>query len=131
MKVACRKFLSAGASTGAVVAATVTPRESLARSFDQASQTPVCRRLRLVGPLLLFLTALLGWTAPCLAADPGADWVEPMKQVHARFTGSRGTFALFGDSITVSLAFWAPLEVGTQGHGPGHVAGAPEGQSAT
>jgi len=33
-----------------------------------------------------------------------------MKQVHARFTGDRGTLALFGDSITVSLAFWAPLE---------------------
>jgi hypothetical protein len=37
-------------------------------------------------------------------------WVEPMKQVHAKFTGTRGTFAEFGDSITVTLAFWAPLE---------------------
>lgn len=32
-----------------------------------------------------------------------------MRQVHARFTGQKGTFAHFGDSITVSLAFWTPL----------------------
>src|SRR5437588_6599919 len=36
-------------------------------------------------------------------------WVEPMKKVHARFKGTPGTFAHFGDSITVSFAFWAPL----------------------
>lgn len=32
-----------------------------------------------------------------------------MKKVHAKFTGMKGTLALFGDSITVSMAFWAPL----------------------
>src|SRR5262249_12635125 len=37
------------------------------------------------------------------------SWVEPMRRVHARFTGRRGTFAQFGDSITVSMAYWAPL----------------------
>ena len=37
-------------------------------------------------------------------------WVEPMKKVHARFKGKVGTFAMFGDSITVSLAFWASLK---------------------
>src|SRR5262249_607208 len=42
-----------------------------------------------------------------------------MKQVHARFKGTPGTFALFGDSITVSLAFWSPL------------AGEPKGMSPT
>jgi len=36
-------------------------------------------------------------------------WVEPMKQVHARFTGAKGTFAEFGDSISVTMAFWSPL----------------------
>jgi lysophospholipase L1-like esterase len=41
------------------------------------------------------------------AADP--EWVAPMKKVHARFGGTPGTLALFGDSITVSMAFWAPL----------------------
>jgi hypothetical protein len=37
------------------------------------------------------------------------DWVEAMAAVHARFKGQRGTFAHFGDSITVSMAFWSPL----------------------
>lgn len=33
-----------------------------------------------------------------------------MRKVHARFTGRPGTFAHFGDSITLTLAFWAGLE---------------------
>jgi hypothetical protein len=37
------------------------------------------------------------------------DWVEAMAAVHAQFKGKRGTFAHFGDSITVSRAFWSPL----------------------
>lgn len=52
--------------------------------------------------------------APTLrAADPPAplpEWVEPMGKVHAKFKGKPGTFAQFGDSITVTMAFWAPLE---------------------
>jgi lysophospholipase L1-like esterase len=40
----------------------------------------------------------------------GADWVEPMRKVHSEFKGTPGTFAQFGDSITVTLAFWAPLQ---------------------
>jgi len=39
--------------------------------------------------------------------DP--DWVEAMAAVHAKFKGQRRTFAQFGDSITVSMAFWSPL----------------------
>ncbi len=39
--------------------------------------------------------------------DP--DWGDAMAAVHARFEGQRGTFAHFGDSITVSMAFWSPL----------------------
>lgn len=39
-----------------------------------------------------------------------ADWTEPMRKVHAQFKGTPGTFAQFGDSITVTMAFWAPLE---------------------
>jgi len=39
----------------------------------------------------------------------GSGWVEPMAAVHARFIGEKGTFAHFGDSITVTMAFWAPL----------------------
>jgi hypothetical protein len=38
------------------------------------------------------------------------DWVEALAAVHARFKGQRGTFAHFGDSITVSMAFWSPLQ---------------------
>lgn len=37
------------------------------------------------------------------------DWRPAMAKVHERFTGRPGTFAHFGDSITVSLAFWSPL----------------------
>ncbi len=39
-----------------------------------------------------------------------ARWVEPMSSVHARFKGEAGTFALFGDSITDSRAFWYSLK---------------------
>jgi lysophospholipase L1-like esterase len=48
-------------------------------------------------------------TGAVLAAEP-PDWVGPMKEVHAKFTGTPGTLALFGDSISVSLAFWSPLQ---------------------
>jgi len=51
---------------------------------------------------------LVLFAAPLPAAEP--DWAQPMKKVHAKFTGTPGTLALFGDSITVSMAFWAPLE---------------------
>jgi hypothetical protein len=45
----------------------------------------------------------------CVAADDPPAWVEPMRAVRARFSGEPGTLALFGDSISVSMAFWAPL----------------------
>src|SRR5262245_10865846 len=41
--------------------------------------------------------------------EASRSWVEPMKNTHARFKGAQGTFAHFGDSITVTMAFWAPL----------------------
>ena len=40
----------------------------------------------------------------------GSNWVESMREVHGRFKGAPGTFAHFGDSITVTLAFWSGLE---------------------
>jgi hypothetical protein len=56
------------------------------------------------------LPAMLLSTIVCaLAAEPSDAWIAPMRQVHARFTGTPGTFAQFGDSITVTMAFWAPL----------------------
>jgi lysophospholipase L1-like esterase len=72
--------------------------------------------------LLLGLTLLM----PAARAQADADrpaWVGPMKKVHARFTGTPGTFATFGDSITVSMAFWAPLR-GEPKKMPGEMAGA-------
>lgn len=45
-----------------------------------------------------------------LASTHAADWVEPMRKVHAQFNGTPGTFAQFGDSITVTMAFWSPLQ---------------------
>lgn len=47
--------------------------------------------------------------APAAKAAGEKYWVEPMKKVHAKFTGQAGTFAQFGDSITVTMAFWSPL----------------------
>jgi lysophospholipase L1-like esterase len=61
----------------------------------------------LVKPILL-LTLVLAAGGAARAADP-PSWVEPMKKVHARFKGTPGTFAQFGDSITVTMAYWAPL----------------------
>jgi len=36
-------------------------------------------------------------------------WTDAMAEVHSKFTGQIGTFAHFGDSITVTMAFWTPL----------------------
>jgi hypothetical protein len=49
--------------------------------------------------------------APVARADEPPSWVAPMREVHAKFTGKPGTLALFGDSITVSRAFWSPPAV--------------------
>lgn len=59
------------------------------------------------------MLGLLGVVGRVLGASAGDDyWVEPMMMVHARFTGEKGTFAQFGDSITDTMAFWAPLGLG-------------------
>jgi len=59
--------------------------------------------------MLAHLTSCLLMTV--LAASPAADppWAGHVRQVHAKFTGQKGTLAAFGDSITVTLAFWTPL----------------------
>ena len=52
---------------------------------------------------------LLALTLPrTFAEDP--YWVAPMKKVHAKFTGKEGTFAHFGDSITITMAFWSSMK---------------------
>ena len=52
-----------------------------------------------------------------LRADEQPAWVAPMRQVHAKFNGKPGTFAQFGDSITVTMAYWAPLQSGPKNLG--------------
>lgn len=58
---------------------------------------------------------LLALPVAALAGDKAPEWVGPMKKVHAKFKGTKGTCALFGDSITVSLAFWANLPYSRKG----------------
>ena len=41
------------------------------------------------------------------ASEP--KWARNARAIHGSFTGSPGTLALFGDSITESRAFWSPL----------------------
>jgi lysophospholipase L1-like esterase len=43
------------------------------------------------------------------AAGGEPYWIGEMEKVHSKFTGEEGTFAHFGDSITVTLAYWTPL----------------------
>jgi hypothetical protein len=57
---------------------------------------------------LLSALALAALTSS-LHADDAPAWAKPMAEVRAKFTGKPGTLALFGDSITVTKAFWAPL----------------------
>jgi len=57
-----------------------------------------------------------------LKAEPllpsGEYWVEPMRQAHARWKGTKGTFAQYGDSISITMAFWTPLLYGERKGGP-------------
>jgi lysophospholipase L1-like esterase len=57
--------------------------------------------------MLSFL--LMGLLCGVARAADQPEWVAPMRQVHAKFSGKAGTFAQFGDSITVTMAYWAPL----------------------
>jgi lysophospholipase L1-like esterase len=63
----------------------------------------------MVSPMLL-AAAMFVAVPPVSAAEDALPWVAPMKKVRERFKGTPGTLALFGDSITVSMAFWAPLQ---------------------
>jgi len=65
--------------------------------------------VRAVRYVCILWLALLTSLAPASAQQDAAYWVEPMRKVHARFTGKQGSFAQFGDSITVTRAFWGPL----------------------
>jgi len=70
--------------------------------------------VRCIPSLIITCSVPFTWlpAAAVCAEDPQREadsWVAPMREVHALFSGDPGTLALFGDSITVSMAFWAPL----------------------
>jgi hypothetical protein len=57
---------------------------------------------------------------PILAAAADAPkqsppWIDAMRDVHSKYHGKAGTFAQFGDSITVTYAYWAPLQYERKG----------------
>jgi lysophospholipase L1-like esterase len=58
----------------------------------------------------IFLTLTAGGLEAVAAQADRPGWAVAMANVHARFHGRPGTLALFGDSITESLAFWTPLK---------------------
>lgn len=63
-------------------------------------------------PLLVAaILATLLWRAAPTSAEDAAEpaWVAAMTKVHAGFAGTPGYVAQFGDSITVSMAFWKPM----------------------
>ena len=63
--------------------------------------------------VIILFAFLLAFSASSREMEnEGADslyWVDTMARVHEEFTGEKGTFAHFGDSIKVTLAFWTPL----------------------
>ncbi len=60
----------------------------------------------IAGVLLASLAVDTRLSAAAPTTMPAGDyWVEPMKLVHARFKGNKGRCALYGDSITYSMAF--------------------------
>src|SRR2546422_11219454 len=60
----------------------------------------------------------VGLSAFLLTTPDDPSWVAPMKKVHAKFTGEKGTFAHFGDSITITMAFWSSLQGGGKNMNP-------------
>jgi lysophospholipase L1-like esterase len=83
---------------------------------DSDSPTPSLRKGLTMQPTRSVCAFLLGalFVLPGLPALAGEakgapDWALAMKKVHARFKGTPGTLAQFGDSITVTMAYWAPL----------------------
>jgi hypothetical protein len=68
--------------------------------------------------LLWLVSVPLAAAGELYGAESQPGWAPAMRQVHTRFSGRSGTLAQFGDSITVSMAFWAPLNEAPQGLSP-------------
>lgn len=60
----------------------------------------------------------MSWMLAALLLQSDPTWAESMKEVNAKFTGEKGTFACFGDSITITMAFWAPVKYGRKNMSP-------------
>src|SRR5947207_1047636 len=75
--------------------------------------------MKLRSPLRQALPAVILLALACAGArgEESPSWVAPMKKVRARFTGKPGTLAAFGDSITVTMALWAPLRAAQRAPG--------------
>src|SRR5260221_1059810 len=67
------------------------------------------RILKQAQATVVWLMFLLCLSMSQVKADP-PDWRANLRKVHGRFTGKKGTFAHFGDSITDTMAFWTPLQ---------------------
>ena len=65
-------------------------------------------------PFLFAPLAFVAFVTHVRADEPPA-WAAPMTAVHEKFTGKPGTLALFGDSISDTKAFWAPLPYAPKG----------------
>ena len=63
----------------------------------------------LTATLLASLLLCAGGQADKTPAVKTPYWLAPMAKVHAGFRGSAGYVAQLGDSITYSMAFWAPM----------------------
>jgi hypothetical protein len=76
------------------------------------------RALSAIAFLLSFTTSAGGQELG-VGQPEGRDWRGEVVQVHARFRGRPGTFTQFGDSITETLALWAPLQHARKNDSPG------------
>lgn len=58
------------------------------------------------------ITAIVLFLLPfaIVASGDEAEWVQAMRRVHANSKGDKGVFVHFGDSITYSMAYFAPLQ---------------------
>lgn len=57
----------------------------------------------------MILLAALVMALPAYAAALDPAWLEPMRKLTAQFKGDPMYVVRFGDSITVSRAFWSPM----------------------
>jgi hypothetical protein len=77
-----------------------------------------CPLLAMIAVSLLIAGATAASAAEARPAGADDAWVASMKAVHEKFKGKRETFAQFGDSITVSRAFWFGLRYAPKNTSP-------------